>query len=751
MGVHEFSGLFLAILLILSITSIPILALDCQYTAENGFVQFSRLYVDDELQENPLEVRNFRTNGCSIKDCMYVFDVYNFLDIPVNVTIQFESFGNPIYQDAEIQPYSISSHGGGFNTAQSSIKFTYHSNRYSEARYVNEPILVCRECEGGLSCLNDGESCNLGSQCGGGYCVEGRCNYEPYCYQNNCGCPDDKIECPDHSQCVIRDKLSIGKKPICDARECITNYINPKTGLCSVQLGGNCNENSQCPSGYCIRGCCSETGLCCNNDCNCSEDEIQCSDNKTCVKKNEVSLGSKPACNIEECKSETYKNITRKYLDGDGNCAEHPDITNARAFDTQRNWLILIGVFIGIILIIFMYGMIVYFKNKSEFEDKINKNKKDILNKLHEQKKELEQVLIKRISIELAREKEKQVTLDKSIEKIKQENENIRISIQSLDELRLEIKKAMSKKNKESADYRTIRTLKEQEQEKLSIIRNTYDTYKDAVDIFKIDMDELERRKLSLEKDIMDLDKNKIKSLEEINTLAEKKKEAEDVNKKLKKASSEFQRMMRDLTSINEEIVSKEKELFDIQSEVSKIQREYIKLKNELDIIKSKKEKSKSDLEDIARMEIDLQRKEKVIADYTKIEKSHILGSGVYQWRNPKKEYYPCYVNKDAKGDYTRKTDTEIHKDLAKRIYNHYSDYFKKRYPEFVFDQMIVHHIDDDPDNYNEDNLAIISWDEHNSKTGIQHKHILRGDRDSGIKELNRLNIKQPHIPELNK
>lgn len=123
-----------------------------------------------------------------------------------------------------------------------SSKFTGIKNiEYLESEDVsilNKEIItykdICKLCLGKL-CLNDGAKCSNNLQCGGGYCIYGKCNTKNACYNNNCNCSEDEFQ-QGNNLCVKRAVLEIGLKPQYDAKECITQYVNPETGLCAKSL-----------------------------------------------------------------------------------------------------------------------------------------------------------------------------------------------------------------------------------------------------------------------------------------------------------------------------------------------------------------------------------------------------------------------------------------------------------------------------------------------------------------------------------
>ena len=135
-----------------------------------------------------------------------------------------------------------------------------------------------------------------------------------------------------------------------------------------------------------------------------------------------------------------------------------------------------------------------------------------------------------------------------------------------------------------------------------------------------------------------------------------------------------------------------------------------------------------------------LARYEQAVSEYTRPRKSPILGAGVWEWRNPSRDYYPCFVNNGER------TDKLIHRYQArKKIFEPYQEtFFDLVYPGREFKDLIVHHVDDEPDNYRLENLVIMTWGEHQK---VEHERI--HDYASGIAELRRLGIRAPHIAAL--
>ncbi|MBI4439731.1 DnaJ domain-containing protein [Candidatus Woesearchaeota archaeon] len=158
------------------------------------------------------------------------------------------------------------------------------------------------------------------------------------------------------------------------------------------------------------------------------------------------------------------------------------------------------------------------------------------------------------------------------------------------------------------------------------------------------------------------------------------------------------------------------------------------------------KDKEESEIREILQKEKDFSESKAKLKDLA--VPRHSLTRAFWEWSNPniKNTYYPCYVNQDASGGYTIKTDKEIHKDLAeKEIFHFYKSWFIKHYPGKSFKDLVVHHIDKNIFNYELENLAIISHNEHEKL----HKKSQHKNWESGVRELKELGIKQPHIDEL--
>ena len=107
---------------------------------------------------------------------------------------------------------------------------------YTNIKYGDETLLekigyeyyTKTECEtcGDSQCYNDGSSCNYDYQCGGNFCVENICSNWKNCYNGDCKCDVDEVQCFTNDACVTLDSKQIGQMPICSKLECESNFIN---------------------------------------------------------------------------------------------------------------------------------------------------------------------------------------------------------------------------------------------------------------------------------------------------------------------------------------------------------------------------------------------------------------------------------------------------------------------------------------------------------------------------------------------
>jgi hypothetical protein len=124
---------------------------------------------------------------------------------------------------------------GGFGQGSlSDLKFDIITpeDLVSKIENVKKENEVCKLCNSEL-CLDDGESCSKSINCGGKYCIEGYCSNTEKCYDNDCKCSPDEIQCDDNKRCVKKGIIPLDVKPECGKpQECVWNYTNNE-GYCA--------------------------------------------------------------------------------------------------------------------------------------------------------------------------------------------------------------------------------------------------------------------------------------------------------------------------------------------------------------------------------------------------------------------------------------------------------------------------------------------------------------------------------------
>ncbi|MBT3836155.1 hypothetical protein HOD05_02250 [Candidatus Woesearchaeota archaeon] len=195
-----------------------------------------------------------------------------------------------------------------------------------------------------------------------------------------------------------------------------------------------------------------------------------------------------------------------------------------------------------------------------------------------------------------------------------------------------------------------------------------------------------------------------------------------------------------------------------INAEIEKIREDSEKinrLKKEIHLAKQLEEKLENQHKTIDSQRIEIKQKEKDLQElentkqqrlenikeidsnwekeFEKVKKVY----GIEYWRPPPSRY-PCYVNRGIK------THKYIHRHKAeKEIYDHHKDYFLNKYPGMTFNQLVVHHIDKNPEHFRIKNLCILNRSEHRR---INHSSFPEGNLEKGMAELRRLGLTNPHL-----
>lgn len=246
-------SLLLCILMI-SLSSIGVYAdsLSCQYTdIEEYSEEELRFYRGSELLEGKLEIQETQF-GCPRAR----FKVYNPFDFEIEIRIDYliasSWFGSRKISLSTVIPsneYKILEGDGSCDTRKVlgyvKLEIVNPGDLTSKLEKVTKQKIICKKCNG-VECLNDGSSCTNPMACGGKHCIEGYCSNSELCFNNDCKCALDEIQCDDNERCVKKSIVPIDVKPECNKpQECITGYIDSDSGLCEkspAQIQGEENQ-----------------------------------------------------------------------------------------------------------------------------------------------------------------------------------------------------------------------------------------------------------------------------------------------------------------------------------------------------------------------------------------------------------------------------------------------------------------------------------------------------------------------------
>ncbi len=209
-------------------------ALDCQYKYNQSFDLSNKIYFPDSSLNERINVSNFvvfQTNGLSIK---IINKIEQKIELDIKYTMTSSWFGN------QARSYTISIDPYGYYSIED--ESTYSCRGYPCSiqglsflfkQPSNVTLELCSLCNLDI-CKNDGISCTNPQDCGSNSCVEGYCSNSALCYNNNCKCSADKIQCNDNKRCVTKGIVPLDVKPECNkSQECATGYIDPNSNLCT--------------------------------------------------------------------------------------------------------------------------------------------------------------------------------------------------------------------------------------------------------------------------------------------------------------------------------------------------------------------------------------------------------------------------------------------------------------------------------------------------------------------------------------
>src|SRR3989344_5422625 len=243
-GMKRTSILLIGLILAINLVS----ALDCQYTTKIPYEEELLVFYENgvKLDYNLLEAKDFTTGVFNMPFGTWThrpsFNIHNNYNKQVNVTVSYIYLGkyNSVEISVDPQGYTqISYESNPTNVGivdPNLILYEIHNpGLESKREKLTLYNITCKECpeNSGALCLDDGVSCQKNSECGSSYCVRNICSLSDSCFNNDCKCSSDEVQCDDNKRCVKRSAVPIDVKPECNKPpECITGYINSETGLC---------------------------------------------------------------------------------------------------------------------------------------------------------------------------------------------------------------------------------------------------------------------------------------------------------------------------------------------------------------------------------------------------------------------------------------------------------------------------------------------------------------------------------------
>jgi hypothetical protein len=301
----------------------------------------------------------------------------------------------------------------------------------------------------GVCKVKTGNNCNSNEECASGSCMRGICSAAGICYNDDCKCSSDEFQYQNKT-CIKLNSVKLAVKPSTDdSQECITGYIDSKSGTCSLKSGELCNINSECGSALCLGNVkrCNiiDTNTCYNNDCECDSNQFQYN-NQKCYLVGKMETGFKP-------ESGDPRECSTGYINDDGLCAH-----------TLGYFL---GWWLGIIAFIVIIALFVYFK----FKGKINDGD------------------IKRISLELELLKERQQDFNleeeklKKLQSIKNKTEIQKKEIKQMNK-EINIEREKLKNNKKRLEEERLTPYKNKQGHLVHLNEDGYEIFDDSKKIY---------------------------------------------------------------------------------------------------------------------------------------------------------------------------------------------------------------------------------------------------------------------------
>lgn len=470
--------LFLLVFLLSSVSA-------CQYKDNNPYQKETIIFYENgsKLDYNLLEVKDVKQGnpGSPYWGGAYgmEFKVYNNYNLEVNVTTKYLFNGQLQAADSIIasKGYSLVTGPSSAGLDETSIYFMINTlGLEAKKELITLDNYTCEQCPAGsnFTCLDDGQTCNDSISCGGNNCINGYCSHSKTCFNNDCKCNSDEVQCADNTQCVKKNSIQLGFKPVCRIEECITGYLN-KNGACALKNGETCSIDDDCVSGICnIAKVCGSIRvvLCSNETKNCNN--ISCL--IPSVKQAEEPYSCDWECNNQTlpceglCKIPSISRAGAKY-----NCVW--ECKSGKGKDGVCEWGVKEWVYFWVIIFIVILVSYLYIGIKEGGKikkqgDVAKKELNEIIGKKDKLSKDLEEIIKNIINLNKSKENldeefsSKQKEFDERLSDLKRK-ENYEIE-------KLKEKKKKASKEAEKRINEEIEKRKEDYQNSIRILDNSF-------------------------------------------------------------------------------------------------------------------------------------------------------------------------------------------------------------------------------------------------------------------------------------
>ena len=251
----------LGLLIMTSLFSSFVFAIDCQYTkeiVESIEIKFLPFYEGEQLKELIIQLNENWNQPAKIINPNNI-EIEILLKINANVRSKYACSSPPL--DFIItKNLTVPANDFIELPVENPLSYFFHCNearwtepyeiQYQDTEFVDVRLVEINHTKTVCDGKDDGVACNSPDECGGGHCIKGLCSNSDVCFNNDCKCKSDEIQCDDNKRCVKKAVVPEDVKPECNkSQECVTGYINLETGLCAKSPAQLQTEKNQTLTG----------------------------------------------------------------------------------------------------------------------------------------------------------------------------------------------------------------------------------------------------------------------------------------------------------------------------------------------------------------------------------------------------------------------------------------------------------------------------------------------------------------------